>query len=175
MLFTAGMNPAASTSMSREGNNFWISKLIPVTARQQVTAKFMVSYLISAGGVIITGLILWIFIKQAPLYVLGAVLVGLLGAVPMVALNLALDVFHPKLIWNTEQEAMKQNMNGGIGMLLSLLVILIIGIVVLVMLAASLPMWSVFAAIGAVSAILGVLTVFIMLSTAEKKFAELEA
>ena len=175
MLFTAGMNPAASTSMSREGNNFWISKLIPVTARQQVTAKFLVSYLISAAGVIVTGLILWIFIKQAPLYVLGAVLVGLLGAVPMVALNLALDVFHPKLIWNTEQEAMKQNMNSGIGMLLSLLVMLIMGIVALVMLAASLPMWSVFAAIGAVSVILGVLTVFIMLSTAEKKFAELEA
>jgi len=175
MLFTAGMNLVASTSVSREGKNFWISKLIPVTPKQQVTAKLIVSYLISASGIIVTGLIMWLYMEQSLLKVAGVAFVGLLGALPMVALNLILDVFHPKLIWNSEQEAMKQNMNGGIGMLLSLLVMIIQGIVAAVMITADLPVWSVFAVIGAVSVILGILTVFALYAVAEKKFAELEA
>jgi ABC-2 type transport system permease protein len=36
ILFTGGMNLVASTAVSREGKNFWISKMIPVSAERQV-------------------------------------------------------------------------------------------------------------------------------------------
>jgi len=175
MLFTAGMNLVASTSLSREGKTFWITKLVPVSAKQQVTAKFLMSYIISAIGIIITGVIMWAFMKVQPLWVLSSILVGMLGSVSMVALNLLLDIFHPKLIWNSEQEAMKQNMNGGIGMLLSLLILIILGVVVFVMLAVKLPMWLVFIAIGAVSVILGLLSLLALYAVADNKYRELEA
>ncbi|MEN6314235.1 MAG: hypothetical protein ABFD25_08325 [Clostridiaceae bacterium] len=175
MLFTAGMNLVASTSLSREGKTFWITKLVPVSAKQQVTAKFLMSYIISAIGIIITGVIMWVFMKVQPLWVLSSILVGMLGSVSMVALNLLLDVFHPKLIWNSEQEAMKQNMNGGIGMLLSLLILIILGVVVFVMLAVKLPMWLVFIAIGVVSVILGLLSLLALYAVADNKYRELEA
>lgn len=175
MLFTAGMNLVASTSLSREGQTFWITKLIPVSAKQQVTAKLLISYMISAVGVIVTGFIMWLFIKQPPVWVFSAILVGLLGAIPMVALNLLLDVFHPKLVWNSEQEAMKQNMNGGLGMLLSLFVLLILGIVTFVLLVLQLPMWLVFIALGVVSVILGILAVLALYAVADRKYRELEA
>lgn len=175
MLFTAGMNVVASTSLSREGKTFWISKLIPVSARQQVTAKFIISYFISLFGIMITGVIMWLLLGTSLHWVFGAVLVGSLGAVPMVALSLLLDVFHPKLVWNSEQEAMKQNMNGVIGMLLSMLVLLILGVVVFIMLMAQLPMWLVFIALGAASAIMGVLSVLALFAVAERKYRELEA
>lgn len=175
MLFTAGMNLVASTSLSREGKTFWITKMIPVSARQQVTAKLILSYLVSAAGVIITGLILWVFLKQPPLLVLGAILVGLLGAIPMAALSLLLDVFHPKLIWNSEQEAMKQNMNGIIGMLLSIFVLLVLGIVAALLLLSHMPMWLVFIALGTVSVIMGILSVLALYAIAQRKYYELEA
>lgn len=175
MLFTAGMNLVASTTLSREGKTFWITKLVPVSAKQQVTAKFLMSYIVSAFGVIVTGVIMLAFLKVSPVWVLGSILVGLLASVSMVALNMLLDIFHPKLIWNSEQEAMKQNMNGGIGMLLSLIILIILGAVVFVMMMVKLPMWLVFIAIGTVSVILGVLSLLALFAVADRKYQELEA
>ena len=175
MLFTAGMNMVASTSLSREGKNFWITKMIPVSAQQQVTAKLLLSYLVSAGGIIVTAILMWVFVKVSPIWILGTGLVALLGAVPMVALSLMLDVFHPKLVWSSEQEAMKQNMNSVMGMLLSMLVLAILGVVTFVMLILKLPMWLVFAALGVVSVILGVLSILALYAVAQRKYKELEA
>lgn len=175
MLFTAGMNLVASTSLSREGKTFWITKLIPVSAQQQVTAKLILSFLISALGVVVTGSVMYLFLGQSPAAILGISLVGLLGAVPMTALNLLLDIFHPKLVWNSEQEAMKQNMNGVLGMLLSLLVMLVLGAVAFVLMVLKVEILLVFLAAGAVSLILGVLAILALYAVAVSKYRELEA
>ncbi len=175
MLFTAGMNIVASTTLSREGNTFWVTKMIPVSAKQQVASKFLVSYFISAFGVAVTGIIMWLFMNQPLIWVIGAAAVGLLGAVPMVALSLLLDVFHPKLVWNSEQEAMKQNINGGIGLLLSLLVLAVLGLSTYVLVILRQPMWFIFIALGAVSVMLGILSVLALFEVAERKYRELEA
>lgn len=175
MLFTSGMNLVASTSLSREGQTIWIAKILPVSAKQQVAGKLAVSYIISAIGVLTTSLIMLVFLKIPILWTVGATLVGLVGSVPMASLNLLLDVFHPKLVWNSEQEAMKQNMNGGIGMLISLLVLLILGAAALPMVLAGIPVQYVFIAIGVVAAILGVLSMLALFAVAEKKYRDIEA
>jgi ABC-2 type transport system permease protein len=175
MLFTAGVNLVASTSLSREGKTFWITKLIPVSAQQQVSAKLILSYLISALGVVVTGIVMYLFLGQSLASILGVCLVGLLGAVPMTALSLLLDVFHPKLVWNSEQEAMKQNMNGVLGMLLSLLIMLVLGAVVFVLMILKVEILLVFAAVGVVSVILGILAVMALYAVAVSKYRELEA
>jgi ABC-2 type transport system permease protein len=174
MLFTAGMNLVASTALSREGQTIWIAKMLPVSAKQQVVGKLVVSYIISAIGVLTTSLIMLIFIKIPILWTVGATIVGLVGSVPMASLNLLLDVFHPKLVWNSEQEAMKQNMNGGIGMLLSLLVLFIMGAVAVPMTIMGIPIQFVFTAIGVVAVILGVLSVLALFAIAEKKYRDIE-
>jgi ABC-2 type transport system permease protein len=175
MLFTAGMNLVASTSLSREGKTFWITKMIPVSAQQQVTAKLILSYLVSAAGVVVTGIIMYLFLHQSLVSILGISLVGLLGAIPMTALNLLLDIFHPKLIWNSEQEAMKQNMNGVLGMLLSLLLMLVLGAVTFVLMTLKVEILLVFAAVGIVSVILGILAIMALYAVAVSKYRELEA
>jgi ABC-2 type transport system permease protein len=175
MLFTAGMNLVASTALSREGQTIWIAKMLPVSAKQQVAGKLVVSYIISAIGVLTTSLIMLIFIKIPILWTVGATIVGLVGSVPMASLNLLLDVFHPKLVWNSEQEAMKQNMNGGIGMLLSLLVLFIMGAAAVPMTIMGIPIQFVFTAIGVVAVILGVLSVLALFAIAEKKYRDIEA
>jgi ABC-2 type transport system permease protein len=175
MLFTAGMNLVASTSLSREGKTFWITKMIPVSAQQQVTAKLILSFIISAIGVIVTGIIMYLFLGQSLFPILGISLVGLLGAIPMTALSLLLDVFHPKLVWNSEQEAMKQNMNGVLGILLSLLIMLVLGAVIFVLMTLKVEILLVFAAVGVISVILGILTVMALYAVAVSKYRELEA
>lgn len=175
MLFTSGMNLVASTALSREGKTIWIVKMIPVTARQQVNAKLIVSLIVSAIGVVTTALIMIFYFRLPFLWVIAATVLGMLGSLPMAALNLMLDVFHPKLIWNSEQEAMKQNMNGAIGMLLSLIVLLILGAVAVVLLIFNYSISLVLAAVAVVSAILGVLSVLALHAVADKKYHELEA
>ncbi|NLK87050.1 MAG: hypothetical protein GX279_06115 [Clostridiaceae bacterium] len=175
MLFTSGMNLVASTALSREGQTIWIAKMLPVSAKQQVAGKLVVSYVISAIGVLTTSLIMLIFLKIPILWTVGATIVGLVGSVPMASLNLLLDVFHPKLVWNSEQEAMKQNINGGIGMLISLLVLVILGGIAVPMTIIEIPVQMVFAAIGAVAAILGVLSILALFAVAEKKYRDIEA
>lgn len=175
MLFTSGMNLVASTALSREGQTLWITKMIPVTARQQVNAKLLVSMIVSAIGVLATALIMLIFFKLPVIWVLGATVAGIIGSVPMVALSLLLDVFHPKLIWNSEQEAMKQNMNGGLGMLISMLVLLIYGAVGAVLLILKLSVPVVLLGIVLVSGLFGALSLLALYAVADRKYRELEA
>lgn len=175
MLFTSGMNLAASTSLSREGQTIWITKMIPVSARQQVNSKLIVGMIVSAIGIVVTGAILVLLLKLPILWVVGAAVAALVASVPMVALSLLLDVFHPKLIWNSEQEAIKQNMNGVLGMLFSVLILLILGAIGAVMLIAGLPTVLILIAVSIVSVILGILSLIALYSVAERKYREIEA
>jgi ABC-2 type transport system permease protein len=175
MLFTAGMNLVASTALSREGRTIWVAKMIPVTARQQVDAKFLCSYIVSAIGVLTTTLIMVILLKLPILWAIGATIVGLIGSVPLAALNLLIDVFHPKLVWNSEQEAMKQNMNGGIGMLISFIVLLIMAAAAAGVLLLGLSVTAAFAAVAFISVIFAVLSLLALHAVAEKKYREMEA
>lgn len=175
MLFTAGMNIVASTSLSREGRTIWITKMIPVSAKQQVNAKLLISFLVSAIGVVVTGIIMCLLFNLPVLWVIGAVITGFVGSVSMIALNLLIDVFHPKLVWNSEQEAMKQNMNGALGMLVSILVLAILGAVAALLLVLRIKMLVVFIAINMVSIVLGILSVLALYAVAGRKYRELEA
>jgi ABC-2 type transport system permease protein len=175
MLFTAGMNVVASTAVSREGKTMWVAKMIPVTARQQVDAKFLCGYIVSAIGVVATTLIMVFLLKLPILWTAGATVVGLIGSVPMAALSLLVDVFHPKLVWNSEQEAMKQNMNALLGMLISLLIMLIMAAAAAGTLLLGFPVTAALAAVAILSAIIGALSLMALHATAEKKYREIEA
>jgi ABC-2 type transport system permease protein len=175
MLFTAGMNVVASTAVSREGRTIWIAKMIPVEAKQQVRAKFLCGCAVSSIGVLATSIIMAFFLKSPLLWIVGATLAGLAGTVPMTVLSLMIDVFHPKLIWNSEQEAMKQNMNSLLGMLASFAVMLVLGAAAGGTLLLSLPVEAAIIAVFVVSVILGAILLAVMDSLAEKKYREIEA
>lgn len=174
MLFTAGMNLVASTSLSREGRTFWIAKMIPVAPEKQVLAKLIQGYMISAVGAIVTCLAAGIFFKFALLQILLIIAVGLVCSVPLAAFNLILDVFNPKLVWNNEQEAMKQNMNGLLGMLVSLLFMAVLAGVAIVLLIVKMPLWTVYAGIVLIAAIAGILSVAGLFTLAKKRYTEFE-
>ena len=144
MLVTSGINVVASTAVSREGQNFWIAKMIPVSAKQQVYAKFLQSLCISVISVIMTGIILAVFFKFSVSRVLIIFILGVLGSVLVVALNLIIDVLHPKLEWSSPQEAMKQNMNGLFGMIASFLAIGVLAGAAVILILLKLPELAVY-------------------------------
>jgi ABC-2 type transport system permease protein len=174
-LFTAGMNTVASTSVSREGRNFWIARMIPVSPRKQVLAKLLQAYMVSLLGIVTTCIVAGVFLQFSLLRLLLVFLVGIVCAVPLTAFNLLLDVFHPKLVWNSEQEAMKQNMNGLLGMLVSILFLVVLAAASVILLLTGLPAWTVYAGITLLAVISGALALAAIFALAEKKYIEFEA
>jgi len=120
MVICATLSGVASSSFSREGRKFWVSKVIPVDYRQQVLAKLLHSMGIALLGIGSASAALMIrFHLDA-----GKWLPCLALALPLCAfvtsLNLAVDLARPLLDWISPQKAMKQNLNVLIAMLLDL-------------------------------------------------------
>jgi len=174
ILFTGGMNIVASTAVSREGRTFWIAKMIPVSPKQQITAKFLQSFSISALGVLVTSIVLAVFLKFFIIRVFVIAILGLIGATAQVALNLIIDVLHPKLEWNSPQEAMKQNMNGILGMLISLLVIAVpAGISVAMVLLGTFE-WLVYVILAVLLSAIAIPSLIALFALAERRYKKLE-
>lgn len=175
MLFTSGMNIVASTSVSREGRTFWIARLIPVPARDQVLGKFLNAYAVSALGIIVTAVVLAAFIGMALHRILIITIIALIASVFQNAASLILDIIHPKMNWKSPQEAMKQNMNGLFGMLVTMVYGGILAIPAVIMTAAGLPEWAVYLVLAFLSAGSSLPALYGMLSLAERQYAKLEA
>ena len=71
-------------------------------------------------------------------------LLGFIGSIPLTAFNLMIDMAKPKLIWNNPQEAVKQNMNGLLGMLVSFLILGVLTVAVVIMINAGIYRWAIY-------------------------------
>ena len=116
MAYVAGMNPALSTSISREGKGHDFLTALPVSSRTMVLSKLAVGYVMSLAGVVLATIALAVLLPKFALYALLAFVLCALYTYMTACLVLARDVKHPKLDWVTEQEAMKQNFGAAIGM-----------------------------------------------------------
>ena len=123
MLFTAVINVTASTALSREGKSFWVSRAIPVPPRRQVYAKFLLSMAAAGAGILLTAAMLVLFLQFSPAQGAVALALGLLAAVPVTCVNMLPDLAKPKLLWTNPYEAVKQNINVLLSMLLAVLLI----------------------------------------------------
>jgi ABC-2 type transport system permease protein len=116
---TAVFAPAASSSFSREGRTFWISKVIPVEPLTQIHGKILYSLLISLLGVpLVLIAVIWLIPVSIGEFLL---IVGMGCAISFSAItsNLFVDFLRPYLTWDDPQRAIKQNMNVLVGMVIS--------------------------------------------------------
>ncbi len=123
IIFMGSINTITSTSVSREGKFFYISKMIPVAPELQARAKMLhglIGAIISAIPILIT---YGIVVKPSLLRLLAATLIGLSGTVMGMAFGLYIDMRMPKLQWTNPQQAVKQNLNAVIPMFLIMLVL----------------------------------------------------
>jgi ABC-2 type transport system permease protein len=109
--------PAASSSYSREGKQFWISQVIPVSAKEQVTGKILYSCLMSALSIPLVLLVSFVLLPLSAAELLLVVVIGLLASLPALVVSLLIDLIRPYLNWDNPQKAIKQNINVLLAML----------------------------------------------------------
>jgi len=120
-VFLVSSNGITSTSLSREGKEFFISKYIPLSYEQQIKAKLLSGYLFGVIGAILL-LIAAIILIPLDMVIIGLTLiVSLIAMVPVLEAGLLIDILRPKLDWDNEQKAVKQNLNVILAMLCSIL------------------------------------------------------
>ena len=116
MILSGCLNGTASSAFSREGGQFWLSKVIPVSARDQVVAKFLHSYAVSMLGFAAAAIVMAVGlgVKVWTLAVSGALSVA--AGVGLTAVAMIIDLARPLLDWTNPMKAIKQNVNVLFGM-----------------------------------------------------------
>ncbi len=105
------MNLITVTSLSREGTNIYYMKLIPMSYVKQIQAKILSGIVVSFVGIIFMLIPAWWFFSIKLHLVFFAFIASMLGMVFMNYLGMIVDLLHPKLIWEQETAAVKNNLN----------------------------------------------------------------
>ena len=125
---------AASSSVSREGKCHEIRKTYPVSGAMQLRAKVYMGIVFHGAGVMMMAVLLCVLLPGFLMENIMAAVCALPLAFLFSIAGVIVDAHHPKLNWKTETEAIKQNFNTMIGMLLGLvLMALLVGAFVLLM------------------------------------------
>lgn len=117
MVACGSLNGTSSSTFSREGMQFWISRVIPVAPREQIAAKFLHSYLIGVLGIIAALVVTIIILPIRITHMAAAVGLALITVVLMTAVGMIIDLARPLLDWTNPQKAIKNNLNVLLSML----------------------------------------------------------
>ncbi|MDR5658505.1 hypothetical protein RH915_03280 [Serpentinicella sp. ANB-PHB4] len=110
-IFITSTNSIASTAISREGQNYYVNKFIPVSYGIQIAAKVFAGSIIGLIGI---GTVLIVSILAFGVNIPIALLIlitSLLGILFISMIGIMFDLYSPKLNWDNEQKAVKQNFN----------------------------------------------------------------
>ncbi|MEG0823838.1 MAG: hypothetical protein RSG07_04975, partial [Erysipelotrichaceae bacterium] len=118
-LFYSNMDLISSTSISREGSNYKFMKYIPISYMTQINAKVLSGFVVGEIGMLILLIPIAIFLKIPLLLLIVAIIASSISNLLGNYLGIIIDILHPKLIWESEASAVKQNMNGMLAMLMS--------------------------------------------------------
>ncbi len=127
LLFFGNMQSAASTMYTREGNCFWMTKTLPVEAFELAKAKFLCSVSISLLSMVTTTITFALVMDTHPVMMFISFIFGLIGSFAGNAFGIAMDIRKPKLQWETEQKAVKNNMNATKSIFLNMLFAIVFG------------------------------------------------
>ncbi len=111
MTICGSINGTASSTFSREGAQFWISRVIPVAPREQAAAKFLHSYLVAMLGVATASVVSAVFFHLSVAHLAPAAALSLVAGVLLTAVGMMIDLARPLLDWTNPQKAIKQNLN----------------------------------------------------------------
>lgn len=109
-----GMNYISSTSISREGMDYMALKYLPIDTGCMMISKTITSLVITAFTFFLCIIIL-VFgwgLEISMGIILQVVLIGTIISVFLSELGLFIDSYNPTLLWTEPQKAVKENFNG---------------------------------------------------------------
>ncbi|NLP13674.1 MAG: hypothetical protein GX383_04175 [Clostridium sp.] len=175
MVLASSLNIVSSTAVSREGHSIWISKMIPVSPRMQIISKLMHGMSISMMGSLVIGAFMVAFIRISVLELLFLIFLSSLGSMTIIILDLIIDIFRPKLDWTNPHEAIKTNLNGLFGIIVSMGFMLVLTIFVSAMILLQLPQTVIFLGIFIFEAVMLIISAIVLFKPAEKRYRNIEA
>lgn len=117
IMFTAGTNGITESAISRDGNCAYMMKIIPMSYKNQILAKILTGIALSFCGALII-YIICIAVLAPPVWLALSCLAVIPGAVLLPNISgMIFDLYSPKIKWDNEQKAVKQNVNVLYGML----------------------------------------------------------
>jgi ABC-2 type transport system permease protein len=121
--FTCGTNGISESAISREGNCAYLMKIIPMSYRSQIWAKISAGIVVSlVGALLILGIL--IVVVLPPFWFVLLCIAVIPGAILLPNITgIIFDLYMPKIRWDNEQKAVKQNMNVLYGIFFSTMVI----------------------------------------------------
>lgn len=168
------LNGTSSSTFSREGSQFWMSKVIPVSPQDQVKAKFIHSYLVALLGILTSFVILIVILHLKAAACAAALGLSLVGAVALTALGMTIDLARPLLQWTNPQKAVKQNLNVVIGMLAEMGFLAVLGYGLAKLSRAGVKRIPLLLVALAALAILSGLSYHFLMGFAERRYREIE-
>lgn len=104
------MNGITATGISREGSGAYIMKYLPTPILTQVGAKIVLCILVGVFGMVVfAGGTIYLGLGVAE--VLFGLLISVNGIILTALTGMIVDLMRPKLVWDNEQQAVKQNLN----------------------------------------------------------------
>ncbi len=174
MIICGTLNGTSSSTFSREGNQFWISKVIPASAREQVTAKFLHSYFISFLGIAVASAVLVLHFRIRPGLFAAALALALPAAFVLTAVGMAIDLARPLLDWTNPQKAIKQNLNVLLALLADIAILTLLAFLCIGLGKIGLSGGIVLAVLGLVLAVLSAAVWVFLVKFAETRYPDIE-
>jgi len=110
IMIMSSLTSITSTAISREGKAFYFVKSLPIKPMSLIMAKFHHGFIYGILVSLLTSIFL-LYLKFSIIEVLISIIIGLLLLANINFLGLIFELLWPKLIWDSPQKAMKQNMN----------------------------------------------------------------
>lgn len=119
-VFITSTNGIAASAISREGSNIFVGKYLPVSYKTQIMAKVLSGMSMGIVGTVSMLLTITLFVPVPVYLILLIILTSVLGIAFSCFMGILIDLNFPKLVWDSEQKAVKQNFNVVINMLASI-------------------------------------------------------
>jgi ABC-2 type transport system permease protein len=170
--FFSAMNTVTATAISREGPNFFVMKYIPVPYKTQLLAKVASGARITMPAMVLFFVAAQLFLKLPILVFLGMLLLSLPGGVLLSYIGLMVDLARPKLDWENESYAVKQNVNVMIIMFGGMLMVVPVILLGVLLVWIGIPLLT-FAVLFVITAGIGLGAHFILINLSEKRMMQI--
>ncbi|MFC7062687.1 putative ABC transporter permease subunit [Halobacillus seohaensis] len=121
-VFALGINPAAISSISRDGKNWFNHLYMPIRAETVIMSKVVAAFSINLLTIIVIGVVAFIFAK-IPITI-GGIWIGLSLIISWITCiaGTTLDLYTPHLKWTDEREVFKGRMIGILSLIIEVVV-----------------------------------------------------
>lgn len=119
-VIVAAINSLSSNAISREGKHFSFMKYIPVSYFTQWNAKAAVGIVFPATGVLIYFIPACILVKVPFIHIVLFTFLSIMSITFVSYMGIYIDSIQPKLIWDDEMSALRENYNTFFSMAISM-------------------------------------------------------